>query len=193
MKKYANVDEYLAAMTLWHDEAVRLRTILLDCGLDEAVKWGKPCYLHQGRNIAIVQPMNDFLALMFFRGALMDDPRGLLQEQGENTRSARRLCFTSPSQVTKTKAALRAFVREAIRVEEEGRTLPARPKLVLAEELQARLDEDPKLEAAFERLTPGRQRGYNLYISGAKQSKTRAARVEKHVDRILAGKGIHDR
>ena len=192
-KGIREVDDYLDDMTRWQDEARRLRRVLLGCGLTEALKWRKPCYTHEGDNIAIVQPMKNFLALMFFKGALLDDPKGLLQSQGENTRSALRLCFTSPSEVTKLRADIQGFVRKAIEVEAAGLKVAKPKRLVLAAELQARLDGDPKLRAAFEALTPGRQRGYNLHISGAKQSKTRAARVEKQVARILAGKGLRDR
>ncbi len=195
MKKYADVDEYVSAAVRWHDEIVELRKILRGCPLREAVKWGKPCYSDpvSENNIAIMQSMKGFLALLFVKGALLEDPGGLLQEQGENTRSARRLCFTSVAQVRASKAAVRDLVRKAIEVEKLGTTLPERPALVLVEELKTRLHGDRKLAAAFEKLTPGRQREYNLYISGAKQSKTRAARVEKHVPRILAGKGLRDR
>jgi len=171
---------------------VRLRAILLDCGLHEALKWGKPCYTHGGVNIAILQKMNAFLALMFFKGALLDDPKGLLEEQGENSRSARRLCFTDVRQVARMDASVRSFVGKAIAVEEAGLELPKRPDLVLVDELRARLDRDPALKAAFEKLTPGRQREYNLQVSSAKQSKTRVQRVEQQVPRILAGKGLRD-
>ena len=193
MKKHADVDEFLADATTWKSVATRLRKTLAKLELDEAIKWGKPCYSHGGNNIAIIQPFKEFLALMFFKGALLDDPDGLLEEQGENTRSARRLCFTTVADVRRMEAAIVALVRSAIGVEREGKRLPERPELVLAEELQSRLDGDARLRAAFEKLTPGRQREYNLFISGAKQSKTRAARVDKHVERILSGKGMRDR
>jgi uncharacterized protein YdeI (YjbR/CyaY-like superfamily) len=193
MKDYADVDAFLVDATRWRDVCARLRTILLDCGLDEAIKWGKPCYSHPRGNIVILQPMSRFLALMFFKGVLLDDPEGLLQEQGENTHSARRLCFESAAQVDAMEAAVRDFVRKAIVVEEGELPLPERPDLVLAAEIRERLDQDPAFKAAFEALTPGRQREYHLFVSGAKQSKTRAARVEKHVARILAGKGLRDR
>ena len=193
MQHYADVDAFLADTTRWHDEIRALRPILLDCGLDEAVKWGKPCYSHAGNNVAIVQPFKGFLALLFTKGALLDDPDGLLQEQGENTRSARRLCFTSVDDVASQREAVRGFVAQAKIVEDDGLTLPPAPELVLVEELQARLDADAALKTAFEALTPGRQREYHLFVSGAKQSATRTRRVEKHVDRILAGKGLRDR
>jgi len=193
MKKYADVDEFLAEATTWKSVATRLRKVLVKLDLEETIKWGKPCYSHGGNNIAIIQPFKEFLALMFFKGALLDDPDELLEEQGENTRSARRVCFTKVADVTRLQAAVGALVRSAIEVQEQGKTLPKRPAPVLAEELQSRLDGNARLRAAFEKLTPGRQREYNLFISGAKQSKTREARVDKHVDRILAGKGMRDR
>ncbi len=188
-----DIDAYFANAKRWRDESERLRVVLLDCGLEEAIKWGKPCYGTGSANIAIMQPMKAFLALMFFRGALIDDPDGVLEKQGENSRSARRVCFTSVEQVDQMGATVRALVRGAIAVEEAGLSLPERPELVLAEELRERLDADPALKAAFESLTPGRQRAYNLYVCGAKQANTRARRVEQHVPRILAGKGLRDR
>lgn len=165
---------------------------MLGCGLSEALKWGKPCYSHEGKNIAIIQEFKAFVAVMFFKGALLDDPEGVLERQGENTRSALRVCFTSVKQVAAQKAALQDFVRQAVEVETKGLTVPASSEIVLVDELQARLDDDPALRAAFAALTPGRQRGYNLYVSGAKKSETRAARVAKCAPQILAGKGLHD-
>ena len=185
------VDAYFANATRWVEESEALREILLGCDVQEALKWGKPCYAHAGKNIAVIQKMKNFLALLFFKGALLEDEHGLLEAQGENTRSARRLCFTDVKEVRKKKAAVRKFVRRAIEVEKAGLQVPKK-KVVLAEELQARLKDDPGLKAAFEALTPGRQREYNLYFSGAKQSKTRAARVEKWVPSIRAGKGMRD-
>lgn len=187
------VDAYLAKLERWREECARLREVLVDCGLEESLKWRKPCYGHEGSNVAILQPMKRFVALMFFKGALLDDPEGVLQEQGKNTRSARRLCFTDVAEVDAMEDTLRGLVASAVHVEEAGLELPERPALELVPELRERLEADPKLAAAFEALTPGRQRGYNLHIGGAKQSATRARRVEKHVPRILAGKGLHDR
>ncbi len=193
MKKYADVDEFLANASQWRAEMVKLRTLLKGEGLSESIKWGKPCFSHGDNNVAILQPMNDFLALMFFKGALIEDSANLLEEQGKNTRSARRVCFTSVGQVKQYGPKVRDFVRQAIAIEDEGRQLPEAPKLVLVEELQARLKRDKVLRAAFDKLTPGRQREYHLFISGAKQPKTREARIDKHVDRIKAGKGLRDR
>ncbi len=178
---------------MWPEEIIALRPILLGAGLAEEIKWGKPCYSYQGKNIVIVQEMKDFLALMFFKGALLEDREALLEEQGPNSRSARRMCFTSVDDVNRLAGIISTYVEEAIDVEEAGLEVSEVPELVLAEELQGRLDRDPALRAAFESLTPGRQREYNLYFSGAKQAATRAARVDKSTERILAGKGLRDR
>lgn len=186
------VDRYFATSKRWRAESERVRAVLLDCGLGEALKWGKPCYTHGGHNIAILQKMNDFLALMFFKGALLEDPSGVLEEQGENSLYPRRLCFTEVEQVARLDATLRDLVREAIAVEESGATLPTRAAPALAPELQERLDGEPALREAFFALTPGRRREYNLHVAGAKQSSTRARRVEQHVGRILAGRGLRD-
>ena len=167
--------------------------MLLDCGLTETIKWGKPCYMHDGGNIVLVQEFKDFLALMFFKGALLDDPDGVLEDQGPNTRSARRMRFASVDDVTRSAETIGAYVAAAIGVEESGAEVGPPPELELVDELQDRLDDDPALKEAFESLTPGRQRAYNLHVAGAKQSKTRVARVEKHVSRILEGKGLNDR
>ncbi|NNF63224.1 MAG: hypothetical protein HKN07_03120 [Acidimicrobiia bacterium] len=170
-----------------------LRPVLLDAGLTESIKWGKPCFSHNHKNIVIFQEMNDFLSLMFFKGALLKDPEGLLKSQGPNSRSALRIEFTSLEDVSRLADTLKAYVTEAIAVEEAGLEVGPAPELELVEELRNRLDQDPALEAAFEALTPGRQREYNLYFSGAKQSKTRAARVDKYVPKIMEGKGFRDR
>jgi uncharacterized protein YdeI (YjbR/CyaY-like superfamily) len=187
------VDAYIARSKQWPAEMTELRTVLLGCGLTEELKWGKPCYAHQGRNIAIVQEMKDFLALMFFKGALLRDAAGVLEDQGPNSRSARRIRFTSVGEVGRLADAVRGSVAEAIHVEEAGLDVGPPPELVLVEELRSRLDRDPVLKAAFETLTPGRQREYNLYFAGAKQTSTRSARVEKHIRQMMDGKGLRDR
>lgn len=178
---------------MWPAEMAELRTILLGRGLTEDIKWGKPCYSHSGANVAIMQEMKPFLALMFFKGALLSDPDGVLQSQGPNSRSARRLEFTSVDDVIRLRATVAAYLDEAIAVEESGHEVGPAPELVLVEELQQRLDDDPALRTAFDALTPGRQREYHLHVSDAKQTSTRAARVDKHVPRILDGKGLRDR
>ncbi|KAA3637367.1 MAG: hypothetical protein DWP92_07945 [Armatimonadetes bacterium] len=169
-----------------------LRPILLGAGLIEEIKWGKPCYSHDGANIVILQEMKDFLSLMFFKGALLKDPAGVLKEQGPNTRHARRIEFTSVDDVARLAGTVEAYIEEAVVVEEAGLELGPAPELILADELKARLDRDPKLKAAFESLTPGRQREYNLFISGAKQATTREARIDKYTKAILSGKGLRD-
>ena len=189
----AKVDAYLGRSEKWPEEMSDLRPVLLGCGLTEQIKWGKPCYSHDGSNIVILQEMNDFLALMFFKGALLSDPDGILEDQGPNSRSARRIRFTSVDEVARLTDTAKAYIDEAIDVEEAGLQVDPAPELVLVEELQARLDHDPALKAAFEALTPGRQREYNLYFSGAKQATTREARVEKYAPKILDGKGFRDR
>jgi len=188
-----DVDIYIARSTQWPAELAAARAILLECGLDEAIKWAKPCYVHKGRNIAILQEFKDLLSLMFFKGALLSDPAGVLRSQGENTRSALRLEFRSVDDVTAMAEVIRDYVAEAIEVEDAGLQLPEAPELELVEELRLRLEADPELRAAFEALTPGRQREYHLHISGAKQAATRESRIDTCAPRILAGKGLRDR
>ncbi len=187
------VDATIARSRQWAEEMTELRAVLLGCGLTEELKWGKPCYAREGRNIAIVQEMKDFLALMFFKGALLGDPAGVLEDQGPNSRSARRLRFTSVGDVTRLAGTVAEYVEEAVQVEAAGLEVGPPPELVLVDELRHRLDSDPALQVAFAALTPGRQREYNLHVAAAKQASTRAARVEKNVERIMAGKGLRDR
>ena len=187
------VDAYIGRSTKWPGEMSELRTILLGCGLNESVKWGKPCYGHGDKNIAIMQEMNDFLSLMFFKGALIEDRAGLLRSQGPNSRSALRLEFTSVPQVQEQADIIGDYVVAAIAVEDAGLSVGPAPELELVDELTERLAADPDLAAAFEGLTPGRQREYHLHIADAKQAKTREARIDKYVPQILAGKGMRDR
>jgi len=193
MSTNPEVDAYVERSDRWPTEIAALRPILLGCGLAEAIKWAKPCYSHEGRNILILQEMKDFLAVMFFKGALLSDPEGVLEDQGPNSRSARRICIRSVADVTELGGTIAASVAEAIDIEDSGRQVEPAPELVLVEELQARLDADPALREAFEGLTPGRRREYNLHISSAKQASTRAGRVDACVPKILAGKGFRDR
>jgi uncharacterized protein YdeI (YjbR/CyaY-like superfamily) len=187
------VDAYVERSEKWPDEMIGLRPILLAGGLTEELKWGKPCYTHEGKNIVILQEMNEFLALMFFKGALLTDPDDVLESQGPNSRSARRVCVSSVEDVSRLAATVTSFVEEAIRVEEAGLDVGPAPELVPVEELQRRLDDDPAFKAAFDALTPGRQREYNLHFSDAKRASTREARVEKYAQKILDGKGFRDR
>ena len=193
MEQFPDVDAYLRDAQLWPDEIAALRPILLGSGLTEEIKWGKPCYSHGGANIVIVQEMKRFLALMFFKGALLSDPEGVLRDQGPNSRSARRIEFASVDDVERLSPTVAAYIDEAIDVEEAGLEVGPAPEPELVEELVERLEADPALAEAFESLTPGRRREYNLYFSGAKQSTTRAGRIEKYAQQILDGKGMRDR
>ncbi len=188
-----DVDSYIQRSEQWPEEIAALRSILLGCGLDEEIKWRKPCYGHEGKNIAIIQEMKDFLALMFFKGALLDDPAGVLRDQGPNSRSARRIEFTSVDEVRNLAEVVKAYVDEAVAVEEAGLKVGPAPEPDLVDELRERLADDPDLRAAFDALTPGRRREYNLHFSDAKRSATREARIDKYVPKILAGKGLRDR
>lgn len=189
----SKVDAYVRRAKNWQAEIQKLRSILLDCRLDEELKWGKPCFLYEGRNLAIIQPFKEHCSLMFFKGALFRDPYGLLRSQGENTQSAMRLEFAGTDQIRKT--VVKAYVKQAIAVEKAGLKVDfkAKRELELPEELTEILNRAPKLAEAFHALTPGRRRGYVLHFTGAKQSKTRTARIERCIPKILAGKGMHDR
>jgi uncharacterized protein YdeI (YjbR/CyaY-like superfamily) len=187
------VDAFVSRAKAWQGEIQKLRTILLDGGLDEDLKWGKPCFMFEGKNIAIIQPFKEHCSLMFFKGALLQDTHGLLRSQGENTQSALRLEFTSESEVNK--AVVKSYVKQAIRVEKDGLSVDfkAKRELELPEELSQMLRKNQKLAQAFNALTPGRQRSYVLHFMGAKQPKTRTARIEKCIPKILAGKGFNER
>lgn len=189
------VDAYLARTTKWLEETRELRRILLDCDLTEDLKWGKPCYTFENANIAIIQGFIQYCALMFFKGALMSDPMEILIQQTKNTQAARQLRFTNLQEIRELDAVVRSYIVQAVEVEKAGLKVDFKEKheLEYAEEFQRILDANPALAEAFEALTPGRQRAYNLYFSQPKQSKTRTSRVEKHIQRILDGKGLNDR
>lgn len=178
----------------WHDAFARLRTVCLDCELDETVKWGNPCYLRDGRNIVLIHGFKDYCALLFFKGALMNDPDNLLIQQTENVQSARQIRFTSLDEVIAREAALKAYINDAVAVEQSGAkvTLKTTAQFAMPEEFRVRLEEQPELKAAFDKLTPGRQKGYLLHFGSAKQAKTREARIAKCVDLIFDGKGLDD-
>jgi uncharacterized protein YdeI (YjbR/CyaY-like superfamily) len=188
----AGVDAFVSRAKTWQREIQKLRSILLDCGLDEELKWGKPCFQFEGSNVAIIQPFKAHCSLMFFKGALLTDPHGLLRSQGENTQSALRLEFTSEAEIEK--AVVKTYVSEAIGVEKAGLRVDfkAKRELALPEELTQRLQKNRKRAKAFDALTPGRRRGYVMHFASAKRSETRVARIEKCAPRILAGKGLHD-
>jgi uncharacterized protein YdeI (YjbR/CyaY-like superfamily) len=193
--KDPQVAEYLEGMRAWRAELEVLRLVLLQAGLGEEFKWYKPCYTHEGSNVAIFQPFKELCALLFFKGALLQDPDGALKQQGENTRSALRLEFRSVADVTAAKSTIAALVQDAIRVEQAGLSLPKRALAddgPYPEELGMLLDADAALLDAWERLTPGRRRGWLLHFNAAKQSETRVARIERATPRILEGFGMHD-
>ena len=190
--KVSDVDAFINNAKSWKEEIQALREILLECGLDEALKWGKPCYIYEGRNLAIIQPFKNMCALLFFKGALFKDAHGLLRSQGQNTQSALRLEFASCSEIKKS--VIRSYVAQAIEVEKAGLKVDSKTKgeLELPEELSRILSKDKKLAKAFFALTPGRQRAYVLHFAGAKKSATRTNRIEKSIPKILAGKGMND-
>lgn len=188
------VDEKLRKETRWRDELQRLRKIILECGLTEEFKWGKPCYTFQGTNLMITYSLKESCAIGFFNGALLKDPKGILIMPGPNSQAGRWIKFTSLAEIVKLEPAVKAYIRESVAAEKAGLKVQLKKitEFKRPEELQRRLDEDRALKKAFEGLTPGRQRGYLLHIGGAKQAKTREARVEKCVERILAGKGLNE-
>ena len=179
----------------WTSILEELRRIVLSCGLTEELKWGVPCYTWQKANILVLGALKECSTIGFFKGALLQDAEGILSKPGENTQAARLFRVTDVKEVMEKEDILKAYIFEAIEVEEAGLKVAfkAKSELVYAEELQVILDDDPEYRKAFEALTPGRQRGYNLYFTAPKQAKTRTSRVEKCRDKVLAGKGLHDR
>ena len=192
MKTNPKVDAFVRKSNKWRREFEELRKICLGCGLVEELKWGKPCYTHQESNIVLIHGFKDYCALLFFNGALLKDPEGILIQQTENVQAARQIRFINVQDVQQS--ILKRYIKEAIEVEKAGLEVSYKKtsEFAIPEELQNRLDNSPELKKAFNELTPGRQRGYILYFSAAKQSATREARVEKCVPRILQGKGLND-
>jgi uncharacterized protein YdeI (YjbR/CyaY-like superfamily) len=185
------VDEYLRKAKKWQQEMEKLRQISLVCGLTEELKWGKPCYTFQESNIVIIQGFKEFCALLFCKGALLKDPNCVLKKFG--WQAARRIPFTNAREIAEMEPILRTYIYEAIEAEKAGLEVNfERNPEPIPDEFQKKLDQIPALKAAFDALTPGRQRGYILYFSGAKQSKTRESRVEKCMPQILNGKGLND-
>ena len=186
------VDRYFQDATRWRDESEALRAILLDAGLGEALKWGKPTYTHAGGNICQIQKMKEVMTLLFFKGALLDND-GTLEFPGENSRIGKRMRFQSSDDVVSQEASVRKHVAKAKQLEEDGAEVEPDRALELPEELAALLADDEDLNAAFDALTPGRQRSWALHISGAKKTETRQARAQSAAPKILAGKGFMDR
>lgn len=188
------VDRVLSKSKQWREEFERLRRIILNSGLDEDLKWGQPCYSFEDGNVVLIHGFKEYCALLFFKGALMKDPRRILIQQTENVQSARQIRFTSAGQIAGMEPLLKAYIHEAIAVEKSGLkvNLKKTSEFKMPGEFRTRLKKMPALKKAFAALTPGRQRGYLLYFSGAKQAKTREARIEKCVSRILKGEGLQD-
>ena len=190
-----DVDIYISKAKKWREELAKLRTIILDCQLTEELKWGVPCYTFQKRNIVLIHGFKEYCAVLFVKGALLKDAKGILVKPGENTQAGRQIRFTNVQEIVEMETILKTYIQEAIKVEKAGLKVDFKEstELIFPEEFQKKLDEIPALKTAFNALTPGRQRAYNLYFSQAKQSKTREARVEKYMQQILNGKGLNDR
>lgn len=188
------VDWFFDKDTKWQKEYEKLRTICLDCGLTEELKWGCPCYTFENSNIVLIHGFKEYCALLFFKGALLNDPEGILIQQTENVQSARQIRFTNAKEIVKQAKILKAYVYEAIEVERAGLKVKLKKTsdFKMPEELENRLAKNAALKKAFGALTPGRQRAYIFYFSQPKQSKTREARIEKYVPQILSGKGLND-
>jgi uncharacterized protein YdeI (YjbR/CyaY-like superfamily) len=188
------VDAFIERASRWQEEFRELRRIVLDCDLTEELKWGVPCYTVEDRNVVLIHGFKEYCAILFVKGALLQDPSGLLIIQTENVQSARQVRFTNADEIVELEPILKHYIREAIEVEKSGRKVQLKKssEFAVAAEFQKKLDEDPALKTAFETLTPGRQRAYLLFFSAPKQSKTREARVEKCIPQILAGKGLND-
>lgn len=188
------VDWFFNKDTRWKEAFAKLRDIALDTGLTEELKWGHPCYTLKGKNVFLMHGFNDYCALLFHKGTLLKDDNGILVQQTANVQSARQIRFTSAAQIKKMERTIMLYMQEAIEVEKAGLKVELKKtaEFDMPDEFKHALKEMPGLKKAFQALTPGRQRGYLLYFSAAKQAKTREARIEKNIERIMAGKGIDD-
>ncbi|CAN2255265.1 YdeI family protein [Bacillus inaquosorum] len=188
------VDEFLSKATKWKEEYEKLRNICLDFELTEEFKWKHPCYTFNSKNIVLIHGFKEYCALLFHKGALIKDDHGILIQQTENVQAARQIRFTNVQEIVEMETILKAYIHEAIEVEKAGLEVDFKKdtEYKIPEELQNKFDEIPALKAAFEALTPGRQRAYILYFSQAKQSKTRESRIEKYMEKILNGQGLKD-
>ncbi len=192
--KNSKIDPFFSKAKQWKDEFQKLREIVLDCELTEDFKWMHPCYTYKNNNIVLIHGFKEYCALLFHKGALLKDPHKILIQQTENVQAARQLRFTSVEQIDEMQLIIKTYIDEAIEVEKAGLQVEFKKntEYAIPEELQNKFVEIPDLKVAFEALTPGRQRGYLLYFSGAKQSKTRESRIEKYLPHILDGKGMDD-
>ncbi|MCT2346190.1 YdeI/OmpD-associated family protein [Niallia taxi] len=189
------VDEFINKAKSWQEEYIKLRSIIRDCELTEEFKWMHPCYTLNNKNIVLIHGFKEYVALLFHKGALLKDPEGILVQQTENVQAARQIRFTNLQEIVEKEAVIKAYIHEAIAVEEAGLEveLKKNEEYSVPEELQQKFAENPVFKEAFEALTPGRQRAYLLHFSQAKQAKTREARIEKYLPHILEGKGLNDK
>jgi uncharacterized protein YdeI (YjbR/CyaY-like superfamily) len=188
------VEWFFAKPTKWQEEYAALRMLILECGLEEELKWGCPCYTLQKNNIVLIHGFKNYCALLFMQGALLKDPKKILVQQTENVQSARQIRFTGINEIIENRSVLKKYIKEAISIYKAGFKVELKKttEYKMPQEFQAVLDNLPDLKIAFEALTPGRQRGYLLYFSAPKQSKTRDSRIEKYLQHILDGKGLDD-
>lgn len=194
MKTNPKVDNFINKAKTWQEEYIALRNIVLDCGLTEDYKWMHPCYTLDNKNVVLIHGFKKYCALLFHKGALLKDPKGILIQQTENVQAARQIRFTSVQEIMAMESDLKAYIQQAMEVEKAGLvvSLKTNEDYDMPEELQAKFVELPALKLAFEALTPGRQRAYIFYFSQAKQAKTRVSRIEKYTQQILDGKGLND-
>ncbi|MEI6556621.1 MAG: YdeI family protein [Paludibacter sp.] len=188
------VDEFISKANRWQEEFEKLRMIILDCQLTEELKWGVPCYTFQNSNVVLIHGFKEYCAILFIKGALLNDAQGLLIQQTEKVQAGRQIRFTNAGEIIELEATLKAYIYEAIEVEKSGLKVELKKttEYTLPEELLKKFEEIPAMKTAFEALTPGRQRAYILYFSEPKQTKTRESRVEKYMQQILNGKGLND-
>ncbi|TGL98069.1 hypothetical protein EHQ76_13640 [Leptospira barantonii] len=193
-QKNPKVDKYINKDKNWQKELIKMREIVLGCKLEEDLKWGVPCYTFQENNVVLIHVFKEYCAYLFFKGALLKDPQGVLVQQTKNVQSARQIRFTDVKEITKMKSVIKAYIQEAIAVEKSGLkvTLKKTEEFKMPEEFKNKLEEIPELKTAFEALTPGRQRAYLLHFAAPKQSKTRESRIEKSMQQIFKGKGLND-
>ncbi|WP_340082390.1 YdeI family protein [Terribacillus sp. FSL K6-0262] len=192
---HPKVDEFLSKADQWKEEYIALRNIVRDCELTEEFKWKHPCYTFEGKNIVLIHGFKEYCALLFHKGALLKDTHGILIQQTENVQAARQIRFTNVQEITDKEAILKDYIHQAVEVEKAGLEVAFKKETdyIIPEELHDKFQEIPALKAAFEALTPGRQRAYILYFSQAKQAKARQSRVEKYVKHILDGKGLNNK
>ena len=188
------VDFFFSKDTKWQKEYEKLRSIILDCGLNEELKWGCPCYTFENRNIILIHGFKEYCAVLFFKGSLLNDANGILIQQTENVQAARQVRFTNVREIVKMQSTVKAYIYEAIEIEKAGLKVKLKKTtdFKIPEEFQNKLNKMPALKKAFDALTPGRQRAYIFYFSQPKLSKTRESRVEKYIKQILKGKGLDD-